>query len=256
MGGQDGAAERASRRLRTSGPGEPRAGFTLVELLAGFLVSGVLAAAVLGLLLDQSRFYERTGDLVYTGQTVRGAVELMTSEVRMAAPEDIVERTESAFSVRFTTHRGIVRGTQSDGDLELVVYDHVENANVTGPSSVIVWDEDLSRWSDAGGSLESVPDGLGATVSGWTGPALAPGARLRVVRTLRYRFAPSSFGPGLALWRGSQELAAPFADGARFEYTTRDGELAGVRILASALPEDARDPEVARDLDYTLSLRN
>lgn len=68
-----------------------RAGFTLVELMVALLITGALVAAVLQLLNGQSRMVAVQSARQEAQQNVRGALEVVSSELRAAIPGAILE---------------------------------------------------------------------------------------------------------------------------------------------------------------------
>ncbi len=100
-----------------------RAGFTLVETLITLVVAGVLGVAILTLILGQNRFYEHSDDAIYAQQTIRAAMDLMSSELRMISPTDLLAAEEDSLAARFDLVRGVVCDTLSSDDVYLFVYD-------------------------------------------------------------------------------------------------------------------------------------
>ena len=64
-------------------------GFTLVELLVALVISGVLMATVFQILTGQSRAVAVQGAREESQQNVRGALEIVASELRTAVPQEI-----------------------------------------------------------------------------------------------------------------------------------------------------------------------
>ncbi len=94
------------------------------------------------------------------------------------------------------------------------------------------------------------------------------GSFVRAYQLLTYRFAPSVFGSGTALWRGPQELVGPFAEDAAFSYVMADGsvsstvtgaklgEVLAIRVTATAIDDGDDRFEFAQDYEYDVELRN
>jgi prepilin-type N-terminal cleavage/methylation domain-containing protein len=68
-----------------------RAGFTLVELMVALLITGAMVAAVFQLLNGQSRMVAVQSARQEAQQNVRGALEVVSSELRAAIPGAILE---------------------------------------------------------------------------------------------------------------------------------------------------------------------
>lgn len=255
-------------------------GFTLVEILVALVVTGIVGAGVVGLLLNQNRFYGETDDRVFAEQSVRASVEFMASELRMASPDDVTEQTSGAVTVRFDRARAVVCDTTSSSN-DLYFYDLVQAPNLDGTSTTefsnpgsSTWEEmsgwdastagdspgnartdcedrgDAARMADDDSRYREIPD------ADWSGTLPEQGALVTVSQPVRYRFASSSFTSGVALWREDQELAAPFAEGARFEYATSGGDVTAIRVVATAIGEGNNRYDVSRELNYTIPLRN
>ena len=76
------------------------------------------------------------------------------------------------------------------------------------------------------GAPATLPDAYYRTVTGWQaefGNVPDRGSYVRGYRLLTYRFAPSVFASGTAIWRGDSELVGPVADSAAFSYVMADG---------------------------------
>lgn len=68
-----------------------RAGFTLVELMVALIISGLLMVVVFQMLSGQSRLVAVQSGKEEAQQNVRGALEVMSSELRGAVPGAILE---------------------------------------------------------------------------------------------------------------------------------------------------------------------
>ncbi|MFQ5890055.1 MAG: PilW family protein [Gemmatimonadota bacterium] len=282
-----------SNRILPPSGGRHHGGFTLVEMLIAIVITGVLGAAVMSLLLSQNRFYGKNDDVIYAQQSLRAAVDLMSAELRMASPGDLLAATPDSVSFRFDVLRAVVCDSTGADEATLFVYDSVSNANlVTGFSgtaysgpydSAFVY---ADGWTGVVGSTGATPKatctGLGApatsadvyyrTVTGWQGNFAQGvpdrGSLVREYGRLTYRFASSGFGTGQALWRGSQELVSPFQNGAAFSYVMADStvqstvavaafpNVRSVRVTAVALGDQANRFNVQRSIQYDIPLRN
>lgn len=277
------------------------AGFTLVEMLVALVVAGVLAAAVLTLLLRQDSFYGQNDDTIYAEQTLRGTAELVASELRMASPgtsgvdTDFLLASPDTVEVRSDVSRAVVCGNNGGSTIYMYVYDESTSANLPGTRGTAVSAPDSSAFqydptfdptvskavnssslsyttcvANNGGVPQSADLGRYRSVdwSGSTLPVPVKGSVVRIYGILSYGFAPSSFSTGTALWRNDQELVAPFASGAKFEYVMQDGSvqtsvtstsfpsIRRIRIDAQAIGSGSNRYDVSRSLTFDIPLRN
>lgn len=267
-----------------------RAGFTLVEVLIAITVATVLGAGILALVLGQNRFYGHNDDAIYAEQSLRAALDLMASELRMASPDDIMEAESDRVSVRFDLMRGVV--CETDGSrVDFFVYDSVSNANLpagfrgTAVSDPYTVEFDYDDTFDASGALNSgaksscekqgapagEPPRKYRRVDAWPGALAAAtdtGSVVRVYGRLTYRFDDSGFGSGLAVWRNTQELVSPFDEDARFQYVMDGGtvqdavapadfaDVRMIRIDVTATGDGANRYDVEREIQFDVPLRN
>lgn len=269
-------------------------GFSLVEALVALVVGGLVISAALALMLGQNRFHRRMGDQIWAEQTLRATTDLMTSELRMASPDDLLAAEADSVSFRFDTGRAIVCDSAVADRVNLVHFDSVaawgldprfagtaySKPRVPGfvyadgfvPTSEATGVEPREECV-ANGAPTSLPDDSFVTTGGWgsvfTGNPPERGGLVRFYGRLTYRFARSTFLPDLdALWRGSQELAGPFATGAAFSFVLDDGSVRSrldgadirlvrsVRVTARVVGQNGERFGVRRDLAFQIRLHN
>lgn len=277
------------------GGGSSRSGFSLVEVLVTLVVGGLVGGAVVSVLLGQGRAYWLSDDLTHAQQSLRSAADLMSTELRMAGPEDVMAATADSVTVRHDVVRAVVCSSDGSGDgvATLFVYDSVDGPNLpagtrgyafSDPSST-TWD--MVEWWDRSASPLSVEVGAGQeecesrgappdreswryrTVDGWLlsggfDSVPDPGAVVSLYGRLTYRLEPSSFDEtGVALWRNRQEMVSPFREDARFTYVMEDGSerpselgaVRAVRVRGAALGKGINRYGVTRELRLAVRLQ-
>lgn len=231
-----------------------RRGFTLVELVVVLLVGGIVAAAVGGVLRRQQRFFTNAASLVEQRVSLRDATGILPGELRALAPDggDVLALSDSALELRATVGAGVACDTVPGGGAIDLAPARGTNATSLSAYSTSPQAGDVALVYDAGAtdraaddgwialdvaavaSLASVCDGsplidpvadAGATrvrlnFSGARVPAsVRPGAFVRVLRRIRYRFYRAGSGDwylGYSEWDGVgfgvvQPVSGPFA---------------------------------------------
>jgi prepilin-type N-terminal cleavage/methylation domain-containing protein len=179
--------------VRAVTDGRPGRGFTLVELLVGLVLGGVVLAGAYGVLLSSQRFYRAQAAILEVHQGVRAAVQVLVAELRDLDPGggDIVAIGPDSISIHAprrlafvcanprTGGRLVVRDTLSYGfravdparDRALVLCDGGAAAAEPGWLDVAVTSATAGARCDDGaagtalvvaappGALDSVPDG-------------------------------------------------------------------------------------------------
>ncbi len=268
------------------------AGFTLVEIMIAITVASVLGAAILSLVLGQNRFYGQSDDTIYAQQSLRAAMDMIASELRMAGSGDVIAAEADSVVVRFDLERAVVCLDDPSNDrVYLYVYDRVGNANVPsgfrGAAFSSPYDTDWTygdSWTgtsetssqaltacDANGAPNSDPASSYRRVAGWGakfGTVPEKGSLIRFYGKLTYKLAPSSFTDGLAIWRNGQELVSPFEDGAAFSYELSNGltlssvpvtdllKVETIKVDVTAVGDGPNRFDVRRSIEYDIPLRN
>lgn len=269
------------------------AGFGLVEVLVALVLAGVVGAGVTGVLLKQNEFYARSDDHALAQQNLRAAADLISTELRMASPSDLLAAEADSVSVRFDLVRGVVCESNAvTGEVAVFVYDSVEGPNVD-PSvrGYLFSGPHASTWEHWTSSLPEITLGSGRSSceargaprgrESWRYRTLGGGALSATLDTfpprgatiarygrLTYRLAASTFDTtSLAVWRNSQELVAPFRVGASFRYVRSDGtvqssvsssdlsDVRAVRIVATAVGDRGNRYGVDRGLRLDVRLQ-
>jgi len=104
-------------------------GFTLIEALIALVISGILASALVSLLIGQSRFYERTDDQMYAEASLRASMDLVATELRMGSPSDLVSAEADSVTIRFDVIRGIVCDTTGAHAVTAFSFEQITDAN-------------------------------------------------------------------------------------------------------------------------------
>ncbi|UCG75074.1 MAG: hypothetical protein JSV95_10035 [Gemmatimonadota bacterium] len=270
-------------------------GFSLVEAMIVLAFMGIILSGVLWLFLGNARFYDRNAESVDARQGLRATLDMMTAEIRAASSSDFLAAASDSLAIRFDVSRSVVCDSTGFDEVALVLFDSVQAPNVPAafrgtavaapfeaaatfldhwvpqPSGTGVMPSQAcaARGGDAG-----LPARRFRTARGWRaryGRLPAPGSLVRVYGRLGYRYAPTSFGSGVAVWRNGQEAAWPFDAAASFSYLLVGGEeraaveaaslnqIRAVRLRLKATgPTGERRfrPPVAVPAEYLVYLRN
>ncbi len=258
--------------------------------MIALVVTGIVMTAFLSLLRAQDRFYSRLDEGVAAQQNLRAAADLVSSEVRMSGPGDVMAAVPDSVSVRFDVYHAVVCAVTGSNTVALFVYDSAPNPNVTTGLVGTAWSgpyqstyEYADGWTGSSatsaaaktecvnnGTPDVTPSALYRSMSGWTGTftAVPPrGSIVRRYRRLTYRFAPSGMSGGFALYRGTQELVGPLDPRSAFSYVMADGSVRNtvspsdldnirvVRLNAIAVDDDPRF-DLQRNLIFDIPLRD
>ena len=254
-----------SHLTRASRP-RPRRGASLVELLVGVVVLGIIGAASVKLLVSQTGFYDAQLKQRSARSVSRAAVNMMVSDIRMVESTGGVESVSAtSVTLRIPYAMGMVCG--SVGPVTVVAMlpaDSTTLANATASGHA---------WRDANGNytytnstvasitggnfvcglanISAVPNGGRIITMTPAVPAGAvPGDAVLLYQRVRYEFAASSALPGrTALWRTivdtdtREELVAPFQSSAHFRFFQFNRDTSDVTANAS----DVRGLELVLD---------
>jgi prepilin-type N-terminal cleavage/methylation domain-containing protein len=244
-----------------------RAGFTLVEVIVALTITALMGAALTGVLVNQSRFYDHQEKLSSARQVSRSAMNILMAELRMVETSGgIVAASPTSITVEVPVAVGVYCGLGSGNHLALM--EHSESfdrvtvtriayrAAVTGPAEYIYenWPGGGTNSSGCGPPFVHWP---GNNVWRWTQSFATPpveGAPMLALHRVTYSFDSSVSVPGRrALWRRAgtderEELVAPFDDGAGFAFY-----VAGSPTPQSAAPTDL---STLRGLEIVLDARS
>jgi Tfp pilus assembly protein PilV len=252
------------------------AGFSLIELLIALLISTAIGALVFTVFAVQNRFYSATSASGRAQQTVRGAADLIATELRAVSRGAMQVAESDRFAARVPLALGIVCSLPAGGDVN--AYFALDGRTITGsevagfavlaPSGA--WSYYPKSWGalflSSGGASVTACTSQGGTSSGFASdylwlddvavtanPAPDTGSAMLIYSEIEYRFAPSVLEPGtLGLFRGPYggtlvEYASGFASAAHFEYRVGTGtyqpsaagvlsEVTAIRFVAEAEP--------------------
>ncbi|HEX6049578.1 MAG TPA: prepilin-type N-terminal cleavage/methylation domain-containing protein [Gemmatimonadaceae bacterium] len=269
-----------------------RAGFSLVEIIVALALGGLVAAAVTTVLRRQHRFFAGAAILVEQRVALRDATGILPGELRALASDDILVSSDSSLEIRATIGTAIACDTVAGGNA-IVLAPGDLTAGALAAYATAPQPGDVALVFDGGGSDAAGDDGwvaaditsaasdndrCGASplvastdafgsperASGFVlrfadgtrlPPTVQPGAFVRIMRRVRYRFYRSSTNEwflGYAEWMGTgfgvvQPVSGPFAP-----YRTRGGGVslryfdhAGSEIIPGAEPSRVTRIEVA-----------
>jgi hypothetical protein len=226
-------------------------GFTTVELMVALVLGGIVMAAVGTVLRRQQRFYANAAALVEQRVSLRDVTGILPGELRALAPGggDVLAFSDSALELRATIGTAIACDTVPGGSGLALAAASGRRASLswftTAPQAgdiALVYDGGASDRADddswisrsvaAVASNPSVCVGSPFTPSdagappllvrfaiGGVPPSVRPGAFVRILRRVRYRFYRAGTGDwylGYSEWSGAgftvvQPVSGPFA---------------------------------------------
>jgi prepilin-type N-terminal cleavage/methylation domain-containing protein len=226
-----------------------RRGFTIIELLVGIVIFGIVGALFTKLLTVQGRFFDRQGMGNAARNVSRASLNRVVSDFRMIeATGGVVAATSTSLTIRIPFAIGVMCANSGVGtvlsllpvdsttyanagyygyawrNFQTGAYSYVENPSTEGSGDAAVC---------TGVSLTTVTNGKVVLVT----PALPAGGGLGtpvfLYSKVRYEFKASTAVPGkLGLYRtsiapngteSSEELVAPFASTASWKFFTLNG---------------------------------
>jgi prepilin-type N-terminal cleavage/methylation domain-containing protein len=251
-----------------------RAGFSTIELLIVMVLGGIVAAAIGGVLRRQQRFFTNAASLVEQRVSLRDATGILPGELRALSPiaGDVLAFSDSALEVRATIGAAVacdtVAGggaidlvpaqaasaqrltafatTPQSGDIALV-YDSDASADLPRDSATTGWTRldvasaatrmDVCATSpliEPTGSTPAARLQLRFTAGTRIPPAVGPGAFVRGLRRVRYRFYRASTNDwflGYSEWDGTAFGVVQPVSGPYSAYSRRGGSGLSLRYF-------------------------
>jgi prepilin-type N-terminal cleavage/methylation domain-containing protein len=219
-----------------------RAGFTLAEVMVALSLTAVIGAAVTGVFVTQSKFYDRQEKIGFARGVSRGAVNVMMSEMRMLERGGaIAAATNKSVTIRVPYALGLVCGASGGLHISRLPVDPAVMAE--NAYSGYAYRTSVGSYTYIEGGT-SLPEKVNADVCNTAGITIvtngevlrvsssAPadiGAPAFLYRIVTYEFKNSAAVPGrIGLWRHShgknvdEELVAPFDTTAKFRFYVND----------------------------------
>jgi prepilin-type N-terminal cleavage/methylation domain-containing protein len=226
-----------------------RAGYSLIELMVGLVLLGIIAVLFTRLLVNQAKFFDLQSASNAARNVSRGPINRVVSDLRMVEAEGgVIAAAPAAITVRVPYAIGVVCSTQGSPPATEVTLLPVDSVMYNAPGFYgYAWrDNSTGHYSYVeAGAAWSAPKVTGAcTAAGITtltnGPriALTPGlpvaatlgTPVMLYRRIKYEFKTSVLvSGGIGLFRtvispdgtqATEELAAPFAPSASFAFYT------------------------------------
>lgn len=252
-----------------------RAGFSLVEMLVGVVITGLVGAAITGLFIEQTGFYGENSRRVMANKSLRATADRMSTELRMVRQGDVRTAEADRLEVRHGVMSGVVCHTVAStaylyvhrlsGETDPALVRYLEPRFQGSWNTGLVWSsigEDNSHTCADHGAPAGKSDERYREVDAT--PTPEAGSLVYGTIPLRYEFV--SQDGRVALRRNFREVAAPFeASPPYFRYYREDGtelsapvtganrdDIAYVRVDATA---QGHDPNQRYQGDRMISLR-
>ncbi len=104
-------------------------GFTLVELLVGILLSGIVLAGLYSVFISQERAFSAQERVAEMNQNIRAAMDLMTREIRMAGYRPATAAVETANDTTFRFQGDVDDKENPDGSRDIERVEYTRNAD-------------------------------------------------------------------------------------------------------------------------------
>ena len=254
-----------------------RAGFSVVEMLIAVVVTGVAGAAVVGIFVEQSGFYEENSRRVMAHKSLRATADRMSTELRMVRQGDVLTAEGDRVTVRYGVTRGVVCHTSS-GTAYVYLFrlpgsTAPDEMRYLEPRFSGTWQDPSLPWGDLDvdsnetcadhGAPSGAAAGRYREITSFTSLP-EPGSLIYGTINLTYEFSEED--GRVALFRNGRRQTAPFEDSqSYFRYFREDGtdltapvsagdrdDIAYLRVDATAR---GHDPNERFQGDRTMSLR-
>lgn len=220
-----------------------RRGFTIIETLVALVLTAVIGAAVTGVFITQSTFFDTQEKVGAARAVSRGASNVMMSELRMVEQTGgVVAATSSSITVRVPYAMGVACDASSNLIVSLLPVDEfvLDDAGYSGYAyrdldGTYNYVEGGAQPANASESDCTAVNVTVLTADGGDVVALAPGSTVDpgtpvlLYQILTYEFKASGIVPGrIGLWREidetgqDEELVAPVGPAARFRFYVDD----------------------------------
>lgn len=243
-----------------------RRGFTLIELMISLVVTAIVGAALIQMTLSQGRFMSQQEAWRSARSVSRSGVNRMISDLRnvdaasglvaaVAGGQDFTVNVPYAFGIMCANNAGVVTLSLLPVDSAIYnapghtgfayrdaagVYTYVPSAAPipgAGPTCTAAVPRPITTLASINGS----PAGQIVQVNGVVPVGTKVGSIFFLYRQIRYEFKASVAVPGrLGLWRtmvtggATEELAAPFANTARVNFSVLNSAVAQAAVPALA----------------------
>ncbi len=242
--------------MRYNGHRRVRRGFTIIELLIGIVIFGIIGELCIQLITTQGRWFDRQGMGNAARNVSRASLNRMVSDFRMIEPGGaVLAASSTSLTIRIPFAMGVMCGNPSTSETSISLlpvdsmtyaksgfYGYAWRNYTTGSYSYV--EAPASRGiADASEaavctnlSVSTVPGGQVVTVSPMVPTGYGLGGLGTVVflySKVRYEFKASTAVPGrLGLYRtsiypngaeNSEELVAPFASTASWKFFVING---------------------------------
>lgn len=237
---------------------KPRFGLTIIELVIGMLILGIVAILLTRLLVSQGRFFDRQAQGSAARDVSRAALNRAISDLRMVETGGgVIAASSSSVTVRVPYAIGVVCSTTGVTTVSLLPVDSVmysqpgfygyawrDNTTgaytyVEGGTSVALGDASLCT----GAGITTVATGNVVALTPVLPAAATLGTPVMLFRRVRYEFKASGLIPGqTGFWRTvinpngtetGEELIAPFASTASFKFFSLNDPVAEAAPPAS-----------------------
>lgn len=246
-----------------------RAGFTLTELLIAATIMSVLGAAVTGLFVAQSKYFDQQQKLQFARSVARSATNILVSELRMLDKDSgLTAASSSSITMRVPYALGLVCNTAGVLTVSMIPTDSLTYAQATYAGYAYrqrasgMYRYTATTTTPVTGVTATCTAAGITTVAGGRVVELAPttaglptATPILLYQTIRYYFANSGLVSGRkGLFREvtggtSEEIVAPFDTSAKFRYFNIDHDsaqngappnlsnISGIELVLDAISE-------------------